>query len=90
MNTTRIYADGFRQTVLRYTHRLKEFLVEDFAGVYRRQLFSFGRSISSHACLASQLMVIDYLYLIGVSVSPHKTYTPLAIDANTVLSPSIT
>ena len=86
----RIHADRFGQTVLRNSHWLKEFLVEDLAGVYRRQLFSVGRSISSHACPASQLVVIDYLYLIGVSISPHKTDTPLTVDANTVLTPSVT
>src|SRR5439155_12128267 len=63
------------------TERLHEFLAEDFSGRDRIQMFRRH----SHSSV-----IVDNLDIVRVSVLPPKADAPLVVDANTVLTLSIT
>ena len=75
IDSTRGDAQIIAKLILADSQRLQKFLIEDFARVYWRD--------PTHD---SPLVVVDNLYVIGVSVSPDEADSPLVVYPYTVLS----
>jgi hypothetical protein len=79
------YADVLRQAVLTQPHGLQELLEQDLAGVYRREYFR-RKFFRRHPSL---LMVVHNLNVVCIPRAPAKADSPLIVDANAVLSLSV-
>src|SRR5205085_8638615 len=69
------------QAVLSNVHRFQKFFEEDFSRMNQGE-FVF--------CHGSVLMVINDLRVIDVALAPFKTNAPLVVNANTVLTFTVT
>src|SRR4030095_11784385 len=80
VNATRRHPDRLGQMVLTDLHWLQKIIKQNLPRMDRRKV-ALGHHLTS--------VIVNNFYVIRVTVTPHKTHTPLIVHPNTMLSLAI-